>query len=373
MSQQSHNASCGIIPILEQAERIQKSALASGLMSAITGLVAVLNDQRQVIAANQALLKAIGIHDPAQLVGLQPGKALGCVHADEPGSRCSGIKGKAEFCPTCGVAAAIAAAFSKNIVSEQYSVLQIKRGEKMADLFFQARCVPVAAEGQRFYLLCLEDKTADQKSAALQRIFFHDINSLISSLTPPADGNQSLGITNWTSESFSVPVALDRQKSLHRYMAGEAGYDLVIEPTRAGRIIDELRRRLANHPAAQGKIFALVSDWSDFDFSTDSTVLLEVLMALSINALEATRRGGQIRVSACRDEHTINFSFWNKGKIRPQFARRIFQPNFSTKADFGRGLGTYIAKQLTEELLLGHANFASSDAGTVFEITFASP
>ena len=369
MPQQSHNASVGNIPIPEQGERIQKSALVGSLMSSISGLVAVLSDQRQVIAANQALLDAIGIHDPTQLAGLQPGKVLGCIHADEPGSLCSSIKGKAEYCPTCGVASAIASAFSKGTACEQYSTFQIKRDGKTTDLFFQARCVPVVVEGQRYYLLCLEDKTASQRSAALERTFFHDINSLIASLTPPVKESQSLGLTKWTSESFSVPVALDRQKALHRYMADEADYDPVVEPTSAGVIIDQLRRRLASHPQAQGKTIELVADWSDFEFSTDSTVLLEILMALTTNALEATRRGGQIRISANRDGNEVTFGLWNKGKIRPHIAPRIFQPNFSTKAEFGRGIGTYIARRLTVELLHGQASFITSDSGTVFELT----
>ena len=48
---------------------------------------------------------------------------------------------------------------------------------------------------------------------------------------------------------------------------------------------------------------------------------------------------------------------------------RIFQRNFSTKAEAGRGIGTYSMKLLGEDVLGGEVGFTSSEKdGTVFRL-----
>ncbi len=51
-------------------------------------------------------------------------------------------------------------------------------------------------------------------------------------------------------------------------------------------------------------------------------------------------------------------------------ARRIFQRNFSTKAEAGRGIGTFSMKLLGEEVLGGKVSFTSTENdGTVFVLS----
>ena len=46
------------------------------VMQAFGGLVAVLNDKRQILAVNHALLAALGIEDAKAALGLRPGEAV---------------------------------------------------------------------------------------------------------------------------------------------------------------------------------------------------------------------------------------------------------------------------------------------------------
>ncbi len=72
-----------------------------------------------------------------------------------------------------------------------------------------------------------------------------------------------------------------------------------------------------------------------------------------INALEATEENGTIRVWLKNDSHSVTFGVWNAQVIPPNVALRVFQRNFSTKDEVGRGIGTYSMK------LFGVTEFAA--------------
>jgi sensor histidine kinase regulating citrate/malate metabolism len=89
-----------------------------------------------------------------------------------------------------------------------------------------------------------------------------------------------------------------------------------------------------------------------------------------INALEATEESGEIRVFASSDQRRVSFSVWNAASIPEEIGRRIFQRNFSTKGESGRGIGTFSMKFFGESILGGTIDFRSSEAeGTTFVLT----
>jgi PAS domain-containing protein len=100
------------------AERASAEVLASqvtsdnpvidALLATAGGLLAVLNEQRQVLAVNHALLQLLGVADPAALVGLRPGEVVGCDHAAAQPAGC----GTTAYCSTCGAAISIMGALS---------------------------------------------------------------------------------------------------------------------------------------------------------------------------------------------------------------------------------------------------------------------
>jgi signal transduction histidine kinase len=71
-------------------------------------------------------------------------------------------------------------------------------------------------------------------------------------------------------------------------------------------------------------------------------------------------------------EHTdkdVSFHVWNHQAIPPRNRLRIFQRNFSTKSDSGRGLGTYSMKLFGETYLGGEVGCVSSETdGTTFHL-----
>ncbi|RJR33419.1 MAG: ATP-binding protein [Desulfobacteraceae bacterium] len=64
------------------------------------------------------------------------------------------------------------------------------------------------------------------------------------------------------------------------------------------------------------------------------------------------------------------FNVWNRQAIPPRVALRIFQRNFTTKEEAGRGLGTYSMKFFGEKILGGQVSFTTSaESGTVFKFS----
>ena len=86
-----------------------------------------------------------------------------------------------------------------------------------------------------------------------------------------------------------------------------------------------------------------------------------------INALEASEAGDTVKLTVEATENQVTFAVWNRASIPNQVAIRIFQRNFSTKQNSGRGLGTYSMKLFGEEVLGGKVGFfTSEEEGTRF-------
>ncbi len=86
-----------------QIKTAGQNPVIAGLLHAVSGLVAVLNHQRQIVAINEEMLAAMEFDDPQDVLGLRLGEAIGCLHAYDMPDGCAA----SEFCSTCGAAIAI--------------------------------------------------------------------------------------------------------------------------------------------------------------------------------------------------------------------------------------------------------------------------
>lgn len=347
---------------------IDKSPVVSTLMSCIGGLLALLNEQRQVVAVNTAFLQYLGIDDPMEATGLRPGEALDCIHAHEAPGGC----GTSRHCTTCGAAIAMAVCQVENKAIDRTCELVIDNGKTLVDLVFSVRAFPMVLEGRNFILLFLRDITRQQQQAALERTFFHDISNVVNGLLGASELLLLRPGHRETADSiYRSAVRLSKDIALQRnlFESGDGDFKTSLISVNSDQIIDELEDVFANHPAAHQKELLVSHPLPALIFRTDPGLYLRVAGNMLINALEATSGSGTIKMWYESGNETIDLKVWNHQQIPEDVALRVFQKNFSTKGGEGRGIGAYAMKLVGETILGGSVTFNTSTEGTVFSFS----
>lgn len=100
--------------------------------------------------------------------------------------------------------------------------------------------------------------------------------------------------------------------------------------------------------------------------------VIQVVLNLLLNAVDATSKGGRIIVRARVDGDQIELQVEDDGRgIAESDRPRMFQPYFTTKPR-GTGLGLYISRQIVEELGGSLTYQTETDVGTTFTIRLAA-
>ena len=346
---------------------VSGSLLVSELLNSISGLLAILNEHRQIISLNESFLKLIGIDNPEEALGLRPGEVLNCIHSHEEPGGC----GTARACATCGAAVAILASLKQDRPVEKVCTLSARKKGQPVDLVMIVRSQPIVIANHKILLLFLQDITRQQQQAALEKAFFHDINNMLMSLQGAAEMLEEEHPSELSHVIGQVVMRLNSEVAIQRSLSIENTglYKPFWHSYEVERIMDEWRKALINHPAAKAKNIDFPKEPHTLKIRTDISLLLRILGNMGINALEATPAGGTVRVWT-EQQDRLSFCVWNQKVIPEHISVRIFQRNFSTKDKLGRGVGTYSMKLFGEEIMGGRVSFTSSDdEGTVFRFS----
>ena len=356
--------------LLQNIDFVSRNPLIDTLLSSAGGLLAVLNQQRQIVALNDTLLESLGVKDAADLFGLRLGEAIHCIHAHEMPGGC----GTSKFCSTCGAAVAIVTSLSDNGPVERDCALTVEKKGRREDLFFRVRAHSVIIDGQRLLLLFLQDMTEHHRRAMLERVFLHDISNLVSGLVGNAEllnstdeGNQSEEAT----ELLQLSLRLAKEIQVQRAILATDPSAITLDPEKISAVDvgHELKQIFANHPAARGKQFCISPSRADRRFRTDPSLLIRVLANAVTNAFEATVEGDTVRLWHEDMDGGVTFCVWNREVIPEAVALRVFQRCFTTKQGAGRGIGTYVMRLLAEHYLRGKVDFTTSARdGTLFRV-----
>ncbi len=354
--------------IRDQLDDLTKHPLLDTLLGVVGGLLAVLNTHRQILAINENLIAYLGGNPAGKLLGLRLGEALACPHAKEMAGGC----GTSRFCKTCGAAIAQAVALHHCKSTERLCALETERDGTRHDLLLRVRATPLTVADQALILVFIDDVTQQQQSALAERAFHHDLNNTLTSLLAASEmlatdlRGELAGLAN---EVHRLTHRVVREFHLHHQLVTTELDGLKPEPCELslGSVLDDLRAQVGHHPAAHAKRIVIVQPREERTLVTDAALLLRVLDNMAINALEATRHDGEIRIHADVAADHVEFRVWNEAPIPPEVGLRIFQRNFSTKGTLGRGLGTFSMKLVGERLLGGQVSFDSSALdGTTF-------
>jgi signal transduction histidine kinase len=115
-------------------------------------------------------------------------------------------------------------------------------------------------------------------------------------------------------------------------------------------IVDEMLSILRFEPALKLRRIEKRPFDREARASVNHEKLLQVVLNLVRNAIQATREGGKIRIGVARRGDLAVIEVEDDGVgIAPELHERIFEPFFSTKGDQGTGLGLGICRRIVEE------------------------
>lgn len=356
--------------LAREIEIAASSPVMSGILKSVGGLIAILDEHRQIVAINDSFLRMLGISDVEQAMGLRLGEAVNCIYSARQPGGC----GTSEYCSTCGAVIAMMTGMETKDTVERDCAVTVQDGWGTKDIVMKVRCQPVEVEATDFLLLFLQDITAQRQKAALEKVFFHDIGNMLTALVGASEmlaetDKRVLATTiNKASKYLLKEVAIQRCLSQNELNSYQPAWTRVM----VKEVIDDLKVFFTHHGLAHDKILLFPKVFSEKSVKTDMSLLLRILTNMLINSLEATAKESEVRLSVTERDDMVCFHVWNEQYIPDDIARRIFQRNFSTKSEEGRGIGTYSMKLFGEQVLNGKVSFTTSpDKGTTF--TFEHP
>jgi len=346
-----------------ESEALKSDLKRCSILNMLPELIVILNAERQIIFANQAVIRFLHQEDDAAILGRRPGEVLDCVHAHNDSGGC----GTSEYCRFCGAVNAIlhTQQFHGNACEECRIITSADKGFNLriwTSVFVKG--------GSEYTLAVLRDIGDEVYRNSLERMFFHDLTNIASGMygllaligdDPDAFRDNRRLLLDLTEE------LLEEINSQRDILAAERG-TIGVAPCLVGtfEVMHFVVEMFAHHQDTVGKRIVLDENSEEIELTTDPRLLKRVLVNMTKNALEASAPGESVRLKASGAGDKVVFEVYNAGVIDSDVQMQIFKRAFSTKG-CGRGLGTYSMKLLGEKYLGGRVYFSSSAGqGTSF-------
>jgi PAS domain-containing protein len=121
-------------------------------LSALPGLVAVLDAERRMVWASPDLLRFLGLPVSTFALGRRPGEALGCVHAFESSRGCGG----APACYQCGAVRTILDSKRLDRKIVRLARIQVTQPRSPRYLNLEFTAAPWTLEDRQFTILTFQ-------------------------------------------------------------------------------------------------------------------------------------------------------------------------------------------------------------------------
>jgi CheY-like chemotaxis protein len=350
-----------------QVRRSMEDPCIRVVLEAVDGYLLILNAQRQILAANEELLRALNHDDPGSLIGLRPGEAVNCLHFSEGPEGC----GTSKQCASCGAVLTILASQADGRrVTGECRLSALSEGKLVAH-DYRVTCTPLDLGGERLTAFVLNDISSEKRREVLEQTFLHDFANSIGGIE---GWSQLLGQLDSSAAAREILALTDTLKDAvlsHQTLVQAERGELAVnaQPCSAEDMLGRIRSTFQGHPVRMAKYLEIEPAPEDARFTTDPALLMRVLTNMVKNAFEATPKGGAVRLWFEWRKGRPAFVAHNPGVIGEGVRPHIFERSFSTKAAQGRGIGTYCMKLYGERYLGGSVSFESTPAtGTRFSI-----
>ncbi len=353
--------------VSRENQKLESQENVTKLIDAMPDIMAILDENRQIVVANKAMIDSLGGGDVYTLLGKRPGEVVQCQHSSEMEAGC----GTAESCSTCGAVEAILNSQKGETDFQDCQITQLNGSA----LDLRITASPFDLENRRYTVLTVQNIADENRRRVLERTFFHDIlNS--------AGGIQGIasvlkGVASGDELGEFVPLLgvaadqlIDEIKAQRDLLAAERN-DLEIEheSLNCRQALQNVADVYHNHPVRKNRLVEIASDTADVDIITSRSLLLRVLGNMLKNVLEASKDGEKVLLGVRVSDVDIVFWVWNAAPIPREVQLQLFKRSFSTKGS-GRGIGTYSMKLLAEKYLGGVVTFVSEEnEGTTFSVS----
>lgn len=347
--------------LMKKISIIENSKVIDGILLWGQSILAILDENRQILKVNTNFFDKLGIESNSDILGLRPGEAIRCRYSDLEEAGC----GTSQYCSTCGAAIAI--------VSTLESKKEVERICSINDHVLKVKALTINIDKSDFVLLFIEDITKEFHKETLSKAFFHNVKNILNGIVGASELLSSLDTTSELtkvihSSSLMLQKEVDIQKDIS--FNEEFKIDLNRESIDISSVYMELKSLYSIHPLKLNKSIKYIEPKSHLRVNTDRSILLRILNSMISNALEASELYTVVKFWIEDHENSILFRVHNEEIIPDDIKLRIFQKHFSTKGDYGRGFGTYTMKLFGEKYLGGEVTFNSEkNIGTIFTLT----
>ena len=354
--------------VQHKRETVNRDETLRAMLDAMPSWVFVLNQQRQVVSANSALLNLVE-RDEDDVIGSRPGEIIGCVHAAYGPDGC----GTAKPCIDCGAVRTVLQSQNTGKTATGDCRLRTQSSPSCA-LELRVTATPIEIGKEQLILVALEDVGDRSRLAVLTRVFFHDVMNTIVGLKThfqviankaakgSVDPEEIGGLKKYLDELS------DEIRSQRELMLAEAGdLKVSLSDIRTTEFLRGMIDLFSDREEDSAEV--ILGDVWDGEFATDRSLLTRVIGNMLRNALEATESGRKVTLSCCDCGSAVRMAVHNEEVMADDVQRQVFLRSFSTKAAIGRGIGTHSMKLIGERYLLGRVDFDSvDDKGTTFWI-----
>jgi len=352
-----------------QLEYFSEANLAKHLLDAVPNILLILNETRQIVYSNQALLQLIGVADTDQIYGRRPGEVLECAELAKTLGGC----GTGDACRTCGAVLAILSGLDGKSEVRECCVTRHVDGQ-IQQLNLRAWVTPAEFDGEKFCVFALTDVSHEKRRQSLERIFFHDVLNVAGSIRGLTEFLKDYNPEDQMAIFNRIHSAAERiidEIEIQKTIAEAETHELKVQSKLiSSRLILEKTMDLFRHnDLAKDRCSRLEPECEDLTFISDDVLIGRVLGNMMKNALEASSPGEAVTLGCSLEGKMVEFRVHNPAVISRESQLQIFQRSFSTKGE-GRGLGTYSMKLLSD-YLRGEITFTSAEgAGTTFRARY---
>lgn len=356
--------------ILNQKDALENIKDLKGLLSTLSYVVFILNTKRQIVYANDLLLKKLGISEGLNVSGARPGEVFACIHSNDKPEGC----GTSEFCRYCNIVNVILNAGSGNVPNTEEARVVVNKNGVREQLDLEVSASPFYFAENEYIVFSVQDITDKKRKEILERTFFHDIINLAGSL----DGIMELmgEMTCEEREKFILTARRISNSLIDEILAQQElskaeSNELKVNPEayELNELIRDSIAKIQFHEVAKDLKIRFIEANDSYGIITDKVLLNRILINMMKNALEASKQiNSQITVLARKKSNAFEISVHNNTLMSDRVQKQVFQRSFSTKG-IGRGIGTYSMKLLGERYLKGAVDFVSNKKeGTIFKL-----